>query len=424
MRRFRLCHGLGFSKEFTVGLFDRFRRAAESVQEAVFAGVSVSSERGSSYDPAGTSIVAAQRAAFLPYMSITPSRWAGWPTDWLDPSWDGYSGFNSLVDTAWACLDLNSSVIGSMPPYLTRGGEIVPSKTWMSNPDPDYYASWDDFAKQAFWEYQCGELFILSLARDFDRYPVRFRVIPAAYVTVDPDGYRIGEWRVPAGDMLHVRYARQAGSDRGVGPLEAGGARFVAAATMARYVSGLVESGIAPPYYIKTDKPLTKDQAVGVLDGYLETRADRPGEPAIMSGGASLEAPPTKSSKEMALVELAQFTDSRIAILLGVPPFLVGLPSGGDSMTYSNVSSLFDFHERASLGPKVSAVAAAISRWALPRGTIFDLNRDAYTRPAAVDRSTYYTALSGIGAISAEEIRTMERMNGDIAPLALTGQEE
>src|SRR5690606_5147153 len=150
----------------------------------------------------------------------------------------------------------------------------------------------------------------------------------------------------------------------GVGPLEAGGARMVSAATIARYVSGLVETGIAPPYYIKTDKPLTKDQAVGVLDGYLETRAGRPGEPAIMSGGASLDAPPTKSATEMALVELSQFTDSRIAIMLGVPPFLVGLPSGGDSMTYSNVSSLFDFHERASLGPKVSAVSSAISRWA------------------------------------------------------------
>lgn len=398
-----------------MGWLDRFRRTATPVPETA-----------SVYDPPPTSLVAAQRAAFLPSMSVYPTRWAGWPTDWLDPTWDGYTGFSSLVDTAWACLDLNSSVIGSMPPYLTKAGEIVPAKSWMSNPDPDYYVSWDDFAKEAFWEYQCGEVFLLSLARDYDGFPVRFRVIPAAFVTIVSRGvYKIGEWDVPDGDMLQIKYARQPGSLHGVGPLEAGGARMVSAATMARYVSSLVETGIAPPYYIKTDKPLTKDQAVGVLDGYLETRADRQGEPAIMSGGASLEAPPTKSATEMALVELSQFTDSRIAILLGVPPFLVGLPSGGDSMTYSNVSSLFDFHERASLGPKVSAVASAISRWALPRGTKFDLNRDAYTRPSAVDRATYYKTLSEIpDVIAGKEIRTMERMNGDIAPLALTGQEE
>lgn len=397
-----------------MGWLDRFRRTAEPAHTAPL------------YDPPPTSLVAAQRAAFLPGMQITPSPWAGWPTDWLDPTWNGYAGFNALVDTAWACLDLNSSVIGAMPPYLTRAGEVIPSKTWMSNPDPDKYVSWDDFAKEAFWEYQCGELFVLAMARDFYDMPVRFRVIPAAFVTINPDGsYALGSWQVPAGDMLHVKYARQPGSMHGVGPLEAGGARMVSAATMSRYVSGLLESGIVPPYYIKTDKPLTKDQSIGVLDGYLATRAERPGEPAIMSGGASLEAPPTKSATEMALVELAQFTDSRIAILLGVPPFLVGLPSGGDSMTYSNVSSLFDFHERASLGPKVSAVASAISRWALPRGTTFNLNRDAYTRPSAVDRATYYKTLSEIeGVITGPEIRTMERMNGDIAPLALTGQEE
>jgi hypothetical protein len=48
-------------------------------------------------------------------------------------------------------------------------------------------------------------------------------------------------------------------------------------------------------------------------------------------------------------VELSQWNESRIAVLLGVPPFLMGLPSGGDSMTYSNVQSLFDYHWRAGL---------------------------------------------------------------------------
>jgi hypothetical protein len=376
------------------------------------------------YDPPPTSIVAAQRAAFLPGMQVTPSPWPGWPTDWLDPTWDGYSGFNALVDTAWACLDLNSSVISSMPPYLTRGGEIVPSKSWMGNPDPDRYVSWDDFAKEAFWQYQMGELFLLCLARDFAGFPVRFRVIPSAFVTIDGDQFRIGSWTVPDGDMLHVPYSRQPGSVRGVGPLEAGGARMIAATVLARNAAEMVEKGIVPPYVIETEKALTKDQATQVLDAWVEGRAERPGQPGLLSGGTKLTSPWRPNAKELALVELSQMTDSRIAILLGVPPFLVGLPSGGDSMTYSNVSQLFDFHERASLGPKVSAFASALSGWTLPRGTLFDLNRDSYTRPQATDRATYYKTLWEMNAITPEEVRTMERMNGDIAPLALTGMEE
>ena len=63
----------------------------------------------------------------------------------------------------------------------------------------------------------------------------------------------------------------------------------------------------------------------------------------------------------MALLELAQFTDARIAVLLGVPPFLVGLPTGGDSLTYSTTVQLLDYHWRAGLRPKATAVMAGLS---------------------------------------------------------------
>ena len=47
---------------------------------------------------------------------------------------------------------------------------------------------------------------------------------------------------------------------------------------------------------------------------------------------------------------------------MGTVPFQMGLPSGGDSMTYSNVESLFDYHWRASLRPKAQFVMRALSR--------------------------------------------------------------
>ena len=91
----------------------------------------------------------------------------------------------------------------------------------------------------------------------------------------------------------------------------------------------------------------------------------------------------------------------------------MGLPSGGDSMTYSNVSSLFDFHDRASLRPKANAVMTALSGWALPRGQSVELNRDEYSRPALADRAQAYKILSEIGVMSVDEIRTMERLQGE-----------
>jgi hypothetical protein len=86
--------------------------------------------------------------------------------------------------------------------------------------------------------------------------------------------------------------------------------------------------------------------------------------------------------EKMALVDLEKHNESRIAIALGVPPFLVGLPGGGDSMTYSNVSQTFDFHWRMGLRPKAQTVMAALSGWLLPRQTRVELNRDEYVQPA------------------------------------------
>ena len=103
--------------------------------------------------------------------------------------------------------------------------------------------------------------------------------------------------------------------------------------------------------------------------------------PPVFDNGASSSTP--ASPKEMAMLEIEQFNESRIAVLLGVPPFLVGLPSGGDSMTYSNVSSLFDFHDRSYLRTAAIHVMSAISGWALPRGQAAEFNRDEYSRPTS-----------------------------------------
>jgi phage portal protein BeeE len=111
------------------------------------------------------------------------------------------------------------------------------------------------------------------------------------------------------------------------------------------------------------------------------------------------------------LVDLSKWNESRVAVLLGVPPFLVGLPSGGDSMTYSNVVSLLDYHWRASLRPKAAAVMGALSGWALPRGTQVELNRDAYIQPDPYTRAQTEQIYAALGVLSVDEIRAVERFD-------------
>ena len=115
----------------------------------------------------------------------------------------------------------------------------------------------------------------------------------------------------------------------------------------------------------------------------------------------------------MALVELHQFNESRIAVLLGVPPFLVGLPSGGDSMTYSNVTSLFDYHWRRGSGRRRPRSWPGSAEWLLPRGTTVEVNKDAYVQPEPLNESAdRRRSASAMGAMSVEDVRAAERLDG------------
>lgn len=361
-----------------------------------------------------------------------PSPWSGWPASWSTPDWtDGH--FGKLVDTAWDAIDLNSSVLSTMPAYRTRGGRVVEPLPWMSNPDPLVYNSWQEFAKQLFWDFHLGEAFVLAMSYYSDSgLPRTFRVVPPWMVEVEVrDGlrtYRLGGTDITE-DVLHIRYqsTTDPSNPRGVGPLDNAGARIVTIGVLQKYIQRLSETGGVPWYWITSDQKLTQAEANELQRDFVESRMRNLGEPAVFGKGASLQQANYMSARDMSLLELAQWSESRIAVKLGVPPFLLGLPSGGDSMTYSNVSSLFDFHDRASLRTKAGAVMPALSQWLLPHGQAVELNRDEYSRPSLPERAAAYEKLVAVGAISADEIRTMERLHGEApgtAAAALTGGDE
>lgn len=361
------------------------------------------------------------------------SGWDGWPAEWDMPTFDMSSRLNELVDIAWACLDLNARVLAAMPVYKMRGGQIIESSTWMTNPDPTIYSSWIEFAKQLFWDYMLGEAFVLPMARGRDGWPLTFRVMPPWSIDVQMEGgrrvYRLGG---ETGDditdeILHIRYHSTTDQPRGVGPLEAAGARMLTARILAQYVRNVATTGGVVAQTLESDQPINDTTAQTIVDRWMESRASNLGAPPVFGAGLKLVDHMQMSPKDMAMLEIAQFTESRIAVLLGAPPFAMALPSA-DSNTYSNVQQVFEFHDRSSLRPKAGEVMAAMSGWALPRGTSIELNRDEYSRPAFAERATAWATLfnivdpeTGERAISVEEIRAAERLIGQTPTVALTG---
>jgi HK97 family phage portal protein len=243
--------------------------------------------------------------------------------------------------------------------------------------------------------------------------------------------YRLGGQAGPdvSDEVLHIRYDSDTTSARGKGPLEVAGGRRITAGLIEAYTRRVVETGGLPVYTLETEAELSEDEAQDVLNQYMESRRQNFGAPPVLDGGVKLNTQHGMSPKDMAMIEIAQFTEARIAVLLGLPPFIVGLSStGSQSMTYSNVSQVFDQHDRLSLRPMAAHVMAALSGWALPSTQRAELNRDEYSRPDFGARVEAYAKLLAAGVMTVEEVRAAERMTGEtpepVTPQLLSKQDD
>jgi hypothetical protein len=367
-------------------------------------------------DPIGVELVG-DDPGWAPPPRILPSAWSGWPSDWATPNW-GSMDVQVLTDTAWMCLDRNASVLSAMPPYLVNASPTL-NADWLRNPDPAFYASWDEFAHQLFWDFQMGEAFVLATSYYSTGWPARFHVVPPWFVSIDMrDGlrnYEIGGLDVTE-DILHVRYRSVTGYPHGSGPLDAGSMRIIADQMLTQYGTKIATTGV-PVGVLQHPGNINAAQAAQLQAQWVQARSSSIGEPAVLAGGITW-TPTQLNPSELGLLDLLRFNQSRIAELLGIPPVIVGLPAGGDPMTYRNVAMLYDQHWRSGLRPKAAKVMAALSGWALPRATTVEVNSDDYVQGEPLERAQAYQILASIldpvtgqPAMTVQEIRTAERLD-------------
>lgn len=360
-----------------------------------------------------------------------PSAWSGWPVDWQTPTSEGglLGKWGQMTDVVFAALDLNSSIIAAMPPYIVKGSEPQDDMPWLIDPEPEVYPSWYAFAKEAWWSLVAtGEVFLYATSRYADSdggRPRRFMVLNPAFVNVERNEgtieYAIAGEPLDADDVLHIKYASWPGDLRGHGPLEVAGARLLAAHALTTYGSNMAASGGLPPAVLKNPRRLSRQQMAQMQEDWIRARMSNMGIPAVLADGTELDVLDSQL-KDIALSELQKFSEARIVSLMGVPPQLLGLPTG-DSNSYSNSTNIFDFHWRAYLRPRAEQVVKAMSSWLLPWQSAIELNRDEYIRPGLFERSQSYSMLIGAGVLSPDEVRKFERYSSraGVAPEALSG---
>lgn len=345
---------------------------------------------------------------------LEASAWAGWPAEWQVPSNLTNGRAAGVSDIVFAAIDRNSTAFAAMPVVTAKALAPQPSPSWLTNPQPGVYVSWVEFARQVWWSYQgCGEAFVVETSSFADGAPRTFMMLDPWLVTPEiVDGQRrvsINGQDATA-DVLHLRYHSWPNEARGVGPLEVAGERIAAARALMRYASDLATSGGIPWAVLKSKYRLTPQRAAELKSAWLSASRNRMGAPAVLDQELDLQQLQI-TPQDMALGELQTSSEARIAVLLGVPPYLLGLPSAeGSSAPYQNVVNLFDYWWRGTLMPHGSFLWGALALWALPAGTTLILDASSYTQPAPLERAQYYELMLRMGAIDVAEIRAAERL--------------
>jgi HK97 family phage portal protein len=249
--------------------------------------------------------------------------------------------------------------------------------------------------------------------------PDRMKVVPgpggwpeAFEYTTDGKTQRIaGEVAPGVGRVLHFKLFHPLSDHYGLSPIEAAASAIDIHNTASRWNKALLDNSARPSgalVYTARDGNLTVEQ-YDRLKAELEQGfqgAARAGRPLLLEGGLDWKSM-SLSPRDMDFIEAKHVAAREIALALGVPPMLLGIP--GDN-TYSNYQEATRTFWRSTVLPLVTRTAKALSIWLSPAY--------AGVRPSGPDTGTPPDArlelrpdLDAIEALSTEREALWTRIN-------------
>jgi HK97 family phage portal protein len=292
----------------------------------------------------------------------------------------------------------------SVPLLLYDGAEEIeehPLLDLLRRPSPDhtgvdFLESWYGYllvAGNAYVEAVAlsGRLRELHVLR-----PDRMKVVPGDEGWPEAFEYTVAGQTVRFDDepvrgvrpILHVRLFHPANDHYGMSPIEAAAAAIDLHNTAARWNKALLDNSARPSgalVYGGADGRMTAEQFER-LKSELEQGfqgAKQAGRPLLLEGGLDWK-PLSLSPKDMDFIEAKNAAAREIALALGVPPMLLGIP--GDN-TYSNYQEANRSFWRNTVLPLVARTAKAISAWLAPAyGVLPEAGRQSLELRADLDQ--------------------------------------
>ncbi len=255
--------------------------------------------------------------------------------------------------------------------------------------------------------------------------PDRMKVVPGRDGWPESYEYTVGGSTVKfASDghdgvrpILQVRLFHPANDHYGMSPIEAAAASVDIHNAAAGWNKALLDNSARPSgalVYEGRDGHLTGEQ-FDRLRGELESGfqgAKHAGRPLLLEGGLDWK-PLSLTPKDMDFIEAKNAAARDIALALGVPPMLLGIP--GDN-TYSNYQEANRTFWRQTVLPLVNRTAKAFSAWLAPAfGRSLKLSPDLDQIEAlSTEREALWTRLKDADFLTRNEKRAAVGYGPDV----------
>jgi HK97 family phage portal protein len=338
------------------------------------------SEGANKRESPGTINKATATGPLIAYQNLGEPVWA--PRDYSAFAREGFMQ-NAIV---YRSVRMIAEAAASIPLLLYEGANEIEDhpligllrRPSLDHTGTDFLEAWYGFLLVS------GNAYVEAVALDGDvrelhvLRPDRMKVIPG--IDGWPEGYEytasgrsvrfISDVVEGVRPILHVRLFHPVNDHYGMSPIEAAATAIDIHNTASGWNKALLDNSARPSgalVYAAANGQMTEEQFTR-LKNELETSfqgARAAGRPLLLEGGLDWK-PLSLTPKDMDFVEAKNVAAREIALAIGVPPMLLGIP--GDN-TYSNYQEAQRAFWRQTVLPLVNRTARALSSWLAPAFT-------------------------------------------------------
>lgn len=298
------------------------------------------------------------------------------------------------------------SILATAASQLTldvwRGADPLPKPALVRKPDVN--ASLSAFVQDTVTSMVVSGNAYWRLDRNARNEVVNARVLNPWECVANEDG-TLG-WKdktLKPGEFHHLKLLRVPGRLTGLGPIQACRTSLQGSQDLGEYQAAWFGSGDVPSGILKTDAPLSKDQA----DEYADQWASRDAHKvAVLGSGLDYRAI-LLNPEDAQFLQVAQFNVTGIARLFGIPAHLLLAAIEGTSMTYTNTSQADLTFVRWTLMQYLREIEEAFTA-CLPGQQTARFNLDAILRADTTTRYLSHQVALSAGFATPNEIRATE----------------